>query len=208
MKRAFFTITTKHEPNYDSIKKEISKIPYKKFALLFSNQFANVANRIEKTSEKDFIAKMQVLGCSNPKFSNDVEAILIIGEGKFHTVSIAYESKLPTFVLENEKIWEVNSEEIEKMAKKEKGMLLRYLNSEEIGIIVTTKPGQLRLDKAMDFHKKLKEKRSYIFVANDINISEFENFGLDSWVNTACPRMDLTDGPIINLDKIPKEMIK
>lgn len=207
MKKLFFGVTVKNQPNYDLIKDKISKIEYKKIALLYSNQFIDVAKDIEKHTDKEIVFKMQVLGCSNPKFPDSTEAILIIGQGKFHTVSIAYESGLPTFVLEGETIWQVSSDEVEKMAKKERGMLLKYLNSDEIGILITTKPGQLRVEKAVEYHKKLKNKKSYLFVANDINISEFENFGLDCWVNTACPRMDLTDGSIINLDKIPKEVI-
>lgn len=207
MKKIFFGVTVKNEPRYDLIKKEISKIPHKKIALLYSNQFVNVADKIIDFIDKEIVFKMQVLGCSNPKFPDDTEAIIIIGQGKFHTVSIAYESKLPTYVLEGEKIWQVSTEEIDKMAKKEKGMLLKYLHSNIVGILVTTKPGQLRIEKAIEYHKKLKNKKSYLFVANDININEFENFGINCWVNTACPRMDLTEGDIINLDKIPKELI-
>jgi 2-(3-amino-3-carboxypropyl)histidine synthase len=90
------------------------------------------------------------------------------------------------------------------MEKKEKGALLRYLVSEKIGILITNKPGQMRVKKAIEFKKSLKDKRGYLFVDNNMDISQFENFGMDFWVNTACPRMDLTDGPLINLEKIPR----
>lgn len=208
MKTMFVGATIKNEPDYDFLVKEISKIPWKKFAICYSNQFELVADKLSKLIDDKVTQKIQVLGCSNPKFKEETEAILIIGQGKFHAVSLAYESKLPTYVLEWDKIWKVPNEEILKMEQKEKGALKKYLMSDEIGILITTKPGQMRFKQALEFHKSLHEKKSYLFIANDINVNEFENFGIKSWVNTACPRMDLDKGFILNLDKIPKELIK
>ena len=49
------------------------------------------------------------------------------------------------------------------------------------------------------------KKKAYIFITNDINLGEFENFGIDCFVNTACPRMDLVpEGNLINLGKLEK----
>ena len=53
-----------------------------------------------------------------------------------------------------------------------------------------------------NYIKKKLKKQSYLFICNNINTYEFENFGLDSWVNTACPRMDMEDNKIINIDKL------
>ena len=204
MKTAFIPVIVKKEPDYSKIGKLIEEIPEKKLALCFSNQFIDIAEKIFEKFGDRFVYKVQVLGCSNPKFPQDVEGILIIGQGKFHSVSLAYESKLPTYILENEKISKIENEDIEKLEKREKGAYLGYLNAKTIGILVTSKPGQERLRKALKFKENLKDKKGYIFVSNDTNISEFENFGIDFWVNTACPRMDLTDAPLINLDKLEK----
>ena len=115
---------------------------------------------------------------------------------------MAYESKLPTYVLEGESLWKVSKDDVEKKVKRKKGMLLKYLNSDKIGIMVSTKPGQSRFEKARKFLSELKDKNGYIFIANNLDNSEFENFDIDCWVNTACPRMDLVDGPIINLSDL------
>ena len=40
-----------------------------------------------------------------------------------------------------------------------------------------------------------------MIISNNINIEEFENFGLKCWVNTACPRLDM-DSNVINMNKI------
>jgi len=98
----------------------------------------------------------------------------------------------------------ISEKEVQKMEQKEKGMYLKYLHSEKIGILVTNKPGQQRLKNALRYLKSLKEKKGYIFISNDLNTKEFENFQINCWVNTACPRMDLTDGEIINLEKLQR----
>lgn len=204
MKTVFVSVKIKNEPNYSKIGKLIKEIPEKKLALCYSNQFIEVADKIyEKFSER-FVYKTQVLGCSNPKFPEEVEGILIIGQGKFHSVSLAYESELPTYILENNLIKKIEESEIEKMEKKEKGAYLGYLNAKKIGILVSTKPGQERLKKALEFKDQVKDKKVYIFASNNIDVSEFENFDIDFWVNTACPRMDLVDAPLINLEKLEK----
>jgi diphthamide biosynthesis enzyme Dph1/Dph2-like protein len=204
MKTAFFGVTIKHEPDYEKVMNLVEDLEEKKIAICYSNQFIDVARKIKEKTSKTVTNFIQTLGCSNPKFSEETEAILIIGQGKFHTVSIAYESDLPTYVLEDEKVWKVSDEEVEKMKKKEMGALLKYLHSKKVGVMVTTKPGQQRLEKAIEYKKNLKDKKAYIFLANQLDTSEFENFGLDCFVNTACPRMDLNEGSIINLEKIPK----
>ena len=75
---------------------------------------------------------------------------------------------------------------------------MKYLNADKVGILISTKPGQQNLKKAIEFKKHLKNKTSYLFIANNINPNEFENFGILSWVNTACPKLDF-DLPIINI---------
>ncbi len=207
MKTIFIGARVRNEPDYSEIAKLVNeKISEKKLAVCYSNQFIHIAKKLpEFLTKKEVIQKVQVLGCSNPKFKPGVEAILIVGEGKFHSVSLAYETKLPTYILEDKTIEKITEKEVKKMEEKEKGMYLKYLNSEKIGVLVTNKPGQQRLKSALDYVKNLKKegkKKAYMFIANDLNVSEFENFQIDCWVNTACPRMDLTDGNILNLEKL------
>lgn len=204
MKNIFIPVKIRNEPEYDKVLELIKNIPEKNLAICYSNQFIDIASKIFEKLGDRAISKIQVLGCSNPKFSEKVDAILIVGQGKFHSVSLAYESKLPTYILENGKINKIKDEDIERLEKKEKGAYLKYLNSKKVGILITSKPGQEKFNHALRFKKNLKGKKGYLFVANDLNILEFENFGIDFWVNTACPRMDLNEAPLINLDKLEK----
>ena len=52
-----------------------------------------------------------------------------------------------------------------------------------------------------EIKNKLKDKQTYLFVSNNLNPSEFENFEIESWVNTACPRLDM-DASIINAEDL------
>ncbi|MDP3966316.1 MAG: diphthamide synthesis protein [archaeon] len=205
MKTIFISAKIKKEPDYENVRKLVNeKIHEKNLSICYSNQFIEVAKKLEKVliKDKNIVHKIQVLGCSNPKFPKETEAVLIIGQGKFHSVSLAYESKLPAYILEDGVVEKISDAEVKKMEKKEKAMYVKYLNSKKIGILITNKPGQQRLKSAINFHKNIKGKKSYMFVANDLNVNEFENFQIDCWVNTACPRMDLTDGEILNLEKL------
>jgi diphthamide biosynthesis enzyme Dph1/Dph2-like protein len=203
MKTIFVGAKVRREPDYEKVKKLVNeKIPEKNISICYSNQFVEIARKLEKVLDKNVVHKAQVLGCSNPKFPKETQAILIVGQAKFHSVSLAYESKLPTYILEDSTIEKISKEDVEKMDKKEKSMYLKYLNSKKVGILVTNKPGQQRLKSALNFCKELKDKKGYIFIANDLDVNEFENFQIDTWINTACPRMDLTDGNILNLEKL------
>ena len=76
-----------------------------------------------------------------------------------------------------------------------------YLNSKKIGILVTLKPGQENLKMALFLKDKIKDKKSYIFVGNELNEQELVNFSdINSWVNTACSRIEMSK--VVNFEEI------
>ena len=201
MKLLFIPTKEKVKLN-QSLLKEIQKLP-KKLAICYSIQYEDLAKEIKsKLKNKKITLFTQILGCSNPKFPKETQAILLVGEGKFHSVSLEYESGIRVYLLERNKLHKVSNLDVEKMKRNEKASYANYLHQDKVGVLITNKPGQQRLKKAIEFKKNLKKKKTYLFLSNDINVSEFENFGLKSWVNTACPRMDLNDARIININKI------
>ena len=200
MKTLFIPVKSKLKLD-ELIIKDLSKKLPKNIAIAYSIQFKDIAfeikNQLKDTHDVKII--LQVLGCSNPKFSKEIQAILLISNGKFHAVSLAYETNLPVFLLDHNKLEKISNEQIENMKKNQKASYVRYLSAKNIGILVSTKPGQENLKQALDFKNNLKDKKGYLFIANNLNTNEFENFNIDSWVNTACPRMDLNNNKIINL---------
>lgn len=183
--------------------KELSKNLPKTFAIAYSIQYKELAEKIKQSLSKKHVVTsfIQVLGCSKPKIKK-TKAILLIGDGKFHATSLAFETKIPVYLFSRGILEKIQKKDIELLEKKQKGAYLKYLHAEKVGILVSTKPGQENLKKAIQFSKKLKKKTPYLFISNNINTNEFENFQIDSWVNTSCPRMDMNQGAIINIDKI------
>jgi len=199
MKILFMPSKSKAKVNSGKILELSKKLP-KSIAIVYSIQFKDIALEVKEILSKTHKITLfsQILGCSKPKIN--AEAILLIGSGKFHAISLAYETNLPVFILHKDSLEQISDSDLEEIKKKNKSAYIRYLNSNKIGIIVSTKPGQNQLKKAIDFKKKI-DKKSYLFLCNNINSNEFQNFQIDSWVNTACSRLDM-DSAIINIDKL------
>lgn len=170
-----------------------------KFGILTTIQHLN---QVKKIKLKNGIFLSQMLGCYIPKKSN-LNSYLYIGTGKFHPIEIALETKKPVYIANplTNKFYKLDQKEITDYQKKLKGKLSKFYSSKKIGIIISTKPGQLNLKQALNFQKNLK-KESFFFLANNINEQELENFqDIDCWVNTACPRIEIKN--VINLRDIP-----
>ena len=202
MKTMFIPAKAKTEISKNKIFEISKKLP-KKIAIVYSIQYQDTARKVKEIlSECHQITSLtQVLGCSNPKFPTSTEALLLIGSGKFHAVSLAFETKLPIYILNKDNLEKVSEQEVQSLEKKHKASKLKFLTSKKIGILISTKPGQENLERALSIKKKLKDKKSYMFISNNINPLEFENFGLDCWINTACPRIDF-NAQVINMNEI------
>lgn len=229
MKTIFIPAKLKSEVNKSKIL-EISKELPKNIAIAYSIQYQDQAKEIKDLLEsKHKITKfIQVLGCSKPELSKNTQAILLIGDGRFHAISLSFETKLPVYILNRDKLEVISKKDMGILEKKQKASYLKFLNANKVGILISIKPGQQNLKKALNFKKNLNahkskisgatksgtapthrtgedfvgDKKAYLFITNNINTSEFENFGLDSWINTACPRLDMDDAKIININKI------
>lgn len=203
MKTLFIPTKIKSQINKSKILEISKKLP-KNLAIAYSIQYQDIANKIKSAfSKKHKITQfIQVLGCSSPKFPKNTQAVLLISSGKFHAVSLATKNKIPVYTLESNKLKKISKEQIDSLKRKSKASYMRFLNSQKIGILISTKPGQENLKKAIALKTKLKNKDSYLFISDEINSREFENFpDIQSWVNTACPRLDF-DSFIININRI------
>lgn len=201
MKQLFILVKVNSEINVKKISE--LKLP-KNIAIAYSIQYKEIAYEIQKIlSKKHEITQfIQVLGCSRPKFSKNTQAILLISSGEFHAISLAVESNISVYILEADKLRKISEEEIDSFRKRKKVSYVKFLNAEKIGILISTKPGQENLQKALSLKNKLKNKIPYFFISNEINTKEFENFSeIKSWVNTACPRLDF-DSSIINISDL------
>jgi 2-(3-amino-3-carboxypropyl)histidine synthase len=193
-----------------AVEKAIKLLP-KKVGIVTTAQHKHKLDEIKAILERNKIKAEiagQVLGCnaSNAaKIKDKVDAFLYVGSGRFHPIEVSLETGKEVIMANpftNEaKVLE--KEEVEKVQKQQQGAFIKFLSSKEIGIIVSTKPGQNRMKKAIELQKKLKDKKSYIFVSDTIDYNELSNFPfIECWINTACPRFADEKRGVVNYNLI------
>jgi len=198
MRVMFIEAKRKSDLNIDKINLKI--LPDKIF-LAYSVQYKNLAEKLKKKLGTRITGFKQILGCSKLKTKHP---ILLIGSGKFHAIQLALQNNT-VYILEGDNINKLATKEVEKIKLKRKASISKFLAAEKIGILVSTKPGQENLKSALKLRKKLekKEKEVVIFLADNINLEELENYNIDSWINTACPALTF-DSRVINISTVHK----
>ncbi len=152
----------------------------------------------------------QILGCEY--FDYPSEAFFYIGDGVFHPQAIAIKNNKPIFCYNpySQKLTLFDRADIEKAVKKHKAAVMQFFTANNIGIIVSTKPGQQFFARSVKLKEKLEKegKKAYIFISNTIDFTQMNNFPfIECWVNSACPRIglddkDKVDKPIVNLEDV------
>lgn len=199
MKTIFIPVLSK-----GSIKSLISKVKIEgKVGIVSSIQYLEQAKEASKLLKNSMFAG-QVLGCNvNLPKKAKVDAFLYIGSAYFHPIFLAVKTNKPVYILNpiTEKFSKVDEKEIERYKKRLKGKVLKFLSSENKGILVSVKPFQQKFKEALELKKKL---NAHIFLVNTLDVDNLENFpDIDCWINTACPRIEGKN--IINLGDIPKD---
>lgn len=198
----------------------IEKLP-KKIALFTSVQFiANVEN-IEKqlkNAKKTVVEikpkhcqySFQLLGCSIEKFNAEIDAFVYVGDGLFHPKALVLKNDKTVFAYNpfSKKFSELTPDEVIDLRKKQKGGLLKFHTSTNIGVLVTTKPGQNKLKEAEKLKNKFADKNFYILVSDTVDFNSLEDFNfIECFVNTACPRIAYDDSikiskPIVDIEDL------
>ena len=216
MKHLF--IETKYAGNLRISESIISQLP-RKIVLAMPVQFLNFQNQIkeqlEKAGKEIILFKSQhgkysgqVLGCDIFKFKQEFDAFFYVGDGRFHPTALLYENKKEVYCYNpfNNGLEILKPSDFERINKKRQGQLAKFLISKKIGILVTTKSGQNKTKLAENLRIKLEEKGkdAFVFLADEINLSQLENFNfIESWINTACPRI-VQDFSCLNLEDLSK----
>lgn len=187
MKKLFIEVRNEKEINI--------KLPEGRIGLISSAQYLE---QLRNLKIKNSVYGGLVLGCNIEnalKIKDKVDVYLFLGEGRFHALEVALKTGKEVYIASGDI---VTKKDIEEYKKLKKGKLLVYLNSKRKGILVSIKPGQYNLRKALDLHNKIKD--SYIFIGDEIK--DLENFqDVDCWINTACIRIEGKN--IINAEDIP-----
>jgi len=149
----------------------------------------------------------QLLGCSIGPIAGKAGCILFIGDGMFHPKALAIHNKLPVKVYDphTKMLTAIGHDTV--AGGRIKAALMAFHKSTHIGVLVSLKPGQNRLNDAIAL-KKHKGKVFYTLVFDAIDFSSLEDFPfIECFVNTACPRIAFDERekfrkPVVNIDDI------
>ncbi|MBS3052621.1 MAG: diphthamide biosynthesis enzyme Dph2 [Candidatus Aenigmarchaeota archaeon] len=192
-----------------ALKKNLEKLNnYKNIGLFTSIQYMpamlKVKNFLEKNEKNVFTHKSQkyegqVLGCrifAATTLKDKIDCFMYIGAGRFHPLGVALTTDIPTFSLDLEKNEIIDFQKEKKTYMKKKAWHdVKLKEARTIGITVSWKQGQNRIEEAMRLKKSLEKEGKEVHILAFDTISKEKIIGMkfDCVVNMVCPRMDDED---------------
>ncbi len=144
----------------------------------------------------------QVVGCnfSNAQsVSEEVDAFLFIGGGRFHALGVALATAKPTIIADpyEKRAYPIH-DEVPRMLKQRWASISEAKGAENFGVLIGLKSGQKRLKEAVKIKEKLQKsgRKATLLALREIASDALMQFpNIDAFVNTACPRISLDDKP-------------
>jgi 2-(3-amino-3-carboxypropyl)histidine synthase len=133
----------------------------------------------------------QVLGCNFAAAkTTGADEILFVGTGLFHPIGIALATHARVIALDplTGTAQEVNSDAL---MRRRFAVMEKARGAKTVGIIVSTKSGQQRMELARRLASLSPE--AVIVTMREVNPDELLNLGFTCYVNTACPRLAYDD---------------
>ena len=141
----------------------------------------------------------QLLGCdyhAAEVLAQDVDGYLYVGTGDFHPLGVAFLTDKPIVIADPERGTARDLGDLkDRILRQRYAAIARAQDAQVFGIIVSKKIGQARMELARDL-KALAEKhgkQAQIFVMDLVSPDHLEGYRVDTWVNTACPRIAIED---------------
>ncbi|MFC1768884.1 diphthamide synthesis protein [Nanoarchaeota archaeon] len=169
---------------------------------------------LEKGGKKVFLGKGnqkyegQVLGCDVSSINTllkEVDCFLFFGTGQFHPIAIALKTTKSIFSLnpESGELSRGFHNEALKVKRQMKGKYVKFLSANNVGILVSIKPGQYNLNGLNFLKDKFPDKKYYTFIFDNLDVYQTENFPfIDIFVTLACPRIQEDSKDIVDISVI------
>ncbi len=202
----------------------LENVDYEKLGLVTTAQYVHQLDEIREKLERGGKTVMisagrpnpgQIIGCDARAAGGDSrgtaaepDCYVYLGTGRFHPLRVAEETGKPVYAVKpSGELEKISEKELMKCAKIRAARMDGFKRAEKVGIIVSAKPGQSRMGKAIELRKKLeREKQTFIFIANEIKPDYFTGYDIDAWVNTACLRIgeDAFEKPVVDISEIER----
>jgi 2-(3-amino-3-carboxypropyl)histidine synthase len=141
----------------------------------------------------------QILGCDYTtalSVQGDVDGYLFVGAGRFHPIGLTISTGLPVALANpyTMKVEMLDDAEVMRLAKKRMAQITGARRAKRLGVIVSLKPGQRRLELARSLKNRLEEAglEAHIVALDEVSATTLGNFTeAEAYINTACPRISL-----------------
>ena len=142
----------------------------------------------------------QALGCNYTGAEatrNDVESFLFVGSGRFHPIGLALAVDRPVWSIDPFR--GVLDPPIDRagLVRRRQLAVAAAHGARRWGILVSTFVGQHRMPTALALQERARARgwTAEIVLADRIDVRDLEGRSFDAYVNTACPRIAIDDGP-------------
>jgi len=201
------------------LEKNLDRLP-KKIGLVSTVNYLDSLEKarkfLEKRGKKCYVERGlktkhpgQILGCdvsAGLRIEKKVDCFLFIGSGEFHALGLALATSKPVLLFKKEALEKVDKE---KFLRQMHIAVAKSEDCKNFGILVSTKPGQARVEEALKIKKKLEKrgKKAWIFAMDNITPEKLLGIDVDCYVNCACPRIAIENRasfskPIVNPEEI------
>jgi len=150
----------------------------------------------------------EILGCTSPKITDDREALIYLGDGRFHLESIMISNpSLPAYRYDPySKILTLEKYDFKEMFDMRKEAIERASKGKKIGIILGTlgRQGSPAILKRLEDACQIAGRDHIVLLLSEIFPSKLDLFqDIDAWVQIACPRLSIDWGyaferPLLN----------
>ena len=179
--------TAQHLHKIDEIKK-----------ILQENGFETIIGKGDSRINKDG----QILGCnfsSATTVSDKVDIFIYVGSGTFHPLGLLLSTKKPVIMC-NPYTNEIKTKELDDLKdmtlRQRYGAIARSKDANNFGILIGTKKGKQRYQRAIEIKKNIEDKgkKAFFIMQNYFITSFLEGFrDIDCFVSVACPRIAIDD---------------
>jgi 2-(3-amino-3-carboxypropyl)histidine synthase len=140
----------------------------------------------------------QIFGCQFQtvfKIRNNIDALLFLGQSRFHSIGAALASNIPTFIVDPYLVKIVSiSDYSEKWKRRSILQICKAAEAENFGVIIGLRSRQLMPKKTFQIGKRLADlgKKVQILTLREITEDRLAIFrDIDAFIQTACPRISL-----------------
>lgn len=144
----------------------------------------------------------QLLGCNNEVFEGAFDAFFFVGDGEFHPKALVFNNRKPVVAFNpHTRVAKAFSSDMgEAEAHRRRAAYAAFLAGREVGVLITTKYGQLPIQADLGaiaaLRREFPDKRFTFLLADTFDLAALENFPhVEVFVNTACPRIGYDDAP-------------